>query len=128
MLEKCYNPDDPGWPSWGGRGIGVVEEWRGALGIIQFVEDMGERPKGHALGVIDVYDDFGPFNCEWVPHGHWYRKKRWLNPITWDGRTQGLLLWAEELGIAYKTLKWRIAHWGNDWERIMNPAPGGGQE
>ena len=46
MLSRCYNPDDPGYASEGGRGIAVHDAWNPARGgsFANFYRDMGPMP------------------------------------------------------------------------------------
>lgn len=34
MLSRCYNPNDPKYPDYGGRGIVVCDEWLGGKGFL----------------------------------------------------------------------------------------------
>ena len=49
MKQRCYDPGDPGYPYYGGRGITVCQRWLDDFW--NFVEDMGERPEGFTLTV-----------------------------------------------------------------------------
>ena len=64
MIQRCLNPQRPGFRYWGGRGIIVCESWR-VFG--NFLADMGERPLGTTL---DRYPDnngnYEPGNCRWA--------------------------------------------------------------
>jgi len=44
MIARCYDPEHPLYPTHGGRGITVCEQWRGENGFQQFLEDMGPCP------------------------------------------------------------------------------------
>lgn len=65
MISRCYNTNNPRYKDWGGRGIKVCDRWRHSF--LNFLEDMGERPKGMTL---DRYPDpngnYEPGNCRWA--------------------------------------------------------------
>lgn len=62
MRERCNNPKNSHYPSYGGRGISYPEEWNNFEG---FFEDMGVRPEGTTLDRIDVDKNYSKENCKW---------------------------------------------------------------
>ena len=116
MLNRCQNPNVPHYYRYGGRGIVVVERW---LSFEQFKADMGECPPGHS---IDRYPDkdgpYSPENTRWATPKQQGRNQRSNRVLTHDGRTQTLVEWAEEFGIASRTL-WVRLHRGWTMEQAL---------
>jgi hypothetical protein len=72
MIGRCNRPNDPGYKHYGGRGIRICERWSGGSkgvqsneGFLNFIRDMGPRPKGMSLDRINVQGHYEPTNCKW---------------------------------------------------------------
>lgn len=76
MLERCRNPNAPNYYLYGGRGIGVCEQWQGPNGFPQFLRDMGERVSGYTIDRIDGDGNYEPGNCRWATAKQQSRNRR----------------------------------------------------
>lgn len=110
MMSRCYSPDDPAYPDYGGRGIKVCERWRD---LAIFVEEL---PQGYFPGAemdrIDNDGDYEPGNIRWVTRQQNTDNRRSGHRLTYKRRTQSLTKWAEETGINLGTLWTRVNEFG----------------
>lgn len=105
MLQRCLNPSNDRYESYGGRGITVCDRWRK---YENFRDDMGERPKGTTLDRIDVNGNYEPGNCRWASHGEQSRNTRRSVFIEVYGERMILQDAAAKYGICPKSLGMRI--------------------
>ena len=110
MKSRCYNPNNKSYYDYGGRGIKVCEKWKDDLQSfyddVSKLEHFGE--KGYTLDRINNDADYEPNNVRWATKSEQNTNKRNNINITYNGKTQCLKLWAEELNIPYLTLYKRI--------------------
>ncbi len=117
MIQRCINPNNKDYPSYGGRGIAVCKRWRK---FENFLEDMGEHPgKEYSIDRIDNNKGYCKSNCRWATKKQQMRNKRDSYLITHEGKIQLLIEWAEDFNIPYKTLWDRIQKLGWSIERAL---------
>lgn len=106
MKTRCTNPSSKNYPTYGGRGIKVCERWLHSFE--NFLENMGEKPNGLTLERMNNNGDYTPENCKWATRKEQCNNTRRNRFILFNGRSQTLAQWAEEIGISSPTLCKRL--------------------
>jgi hypothetical protein len=107
MNKRCTNKNDPMYYLYGGSGVSVCDEW---YSFEQFYADMGKRPKGCSLDRIDGSKGYSADNCRWATPREQAlnRSTTKHDSISYNGKTQALTEWADELGVKASVLYARI--------------------
>lgn len=63
MIQRCNNEKNKSFHNYGGRGIKVCKRW---LKFENFLEDMGEPPKGLSIERINNDKGYSLQNCKWA--------------------------------------------------------------
>ena len=88
------------------RGIGIDPRWEASFQ--EFYNDMGQKPEGMTLDRIDNDKGYSKENCRWATVLTQARNKSTNLVITFNGKTQTAVEWAEELNINPITFYSRI--------------------
>lgn len=97
MLNATTNPRNPHYATIGGKGITMCDRWLEDPRNI--LEDMGPCPgPDYELRRIDKPKGYNKSNCRWVKRQN----------LTFRGRRQTIVAWAEEVGMKYSTLWMRL--------------------
>lgn len=110
MVQRCTNPNSHNYKYYGGAGVTICDRWLGENGFKHFLEDMGVKPsKSHSL---DRYPDnkgiYTKSNCRWATQKEQQNNKTNNRIILFNGKSQTLSQWAEELQIPKTTLSTRL--------------------
>lgn len=95
MRHRCNNPNNRSYEDYGGRGITVDPAWSK---FSVFLADMGLRPPNKSLDRKNVNLGYTPENCRWATRREQLLNRRIVKLYEFNGRSQPLVLWAEELG------------------------------
>lgn len=108
MINRCYNPNNPRFKHYGGRGITVCDSW-----LTSFLEfQKWSMNNGYAYNLtIDRRDNnlsYSPENCQWITNQKQQLNRSNNRNITHKGETKTITEWANENGLHVKTLQGRI--------------------
>jgi len=105
MKSRCDSRTDRQYKYYGGRGIAYNPKWSK---FENFLADMGEAPQGLTIERVNVNGSYCKENCVWATDKQQANNTRRNVFITYQGKTQTIAQWADELGIKYVTLQARL--------------------
>lgn len=117
MKSRCYAPSGKD-NTYQKNGVQVCPRWRNSFEA--FFEDMGPRPgSDYSIERVDVYGDYCPENCTWIPLSDQSKNRRFCLVYTINGETHNLKEWSRICGIKYTTVYMRIFRSGWSVEKSL---------
>lgn len=107
MKTRCYNKHHISYKDYGGRGIKICNEWLNDFMKFYNWAIANGYNDNLTIDRIDVNGNYEPSNCRWADRTTQSNNTRRCIYITYNGKTQTIAQWAEELGINYNTLRAR---------------------
>lgn len=106
MMTRCTNPKASNFKHYGARGIYVCGRWQK---FSNFIRDMGARPSSrHTIERKNSDGNYEPSNCRWATRKEQANNRRSNRMITFNGKTQSVSMWADEVGISAETIRQRL--------------------
>lgn len=122
MRSRCENTANKDYHHYGGRGISVCDEWKS---FEAFYRDMGPRPSPkHTIERMENSLGYSKANCVWATRKKQSRNTRRNRILTFDGITQSVPDWADQLGISQKILHFRLRAGWTVEDTLTIPANG----
>jgi len=119
MNSRCYYPKAQYYKNYGGRGIKVCDRWRNKInGLENFINDMGDRPKGYSLDRKDNNKDYSPRNCRWATNTQQCRNRTNNRLFEYKGVSRSIAEWCEIYKIKYSSFYSRTVR-GWSIEKIL---------
>ena len=106
MMNRCDSPKNKRYACYGGRGISYDPCWKV---FDNFVADMGICPDGMSIDRKNNNLGYSKENCRWATSTDQARNRRSTKFLTYNGETLPVVVWAEKVGIRYKTLWYRLS-------------------
>ena len=108
MKGRCHRENTQAFPSYGGRGIAVCDEWKTDFSAFyEWAMANGYRDD-LTIDRIDNDKEYSPNNCRWVATEIQANNKRSNVVIEYKGEQHTLAEWSKILGIKYATLRKRL--------------------
>lgn len=108
MIYRCYHEKHQSYKWYGGRGIGVCDEWINDYQSFKKWAYLNGYVDGLSLDRIDVNGNYCPQNCRWVQRKEQASNTSRNRLITYNGQTKTLTQWSEQTGIGYSCLQTRL--------------------
>lgn len=119
MKSRCTNPNDKRFKYYGGRGIKVCEEWMSSFSL--FYDHIGPKPtEKHTLDRINGNLGYEPGNVRWATISEQNNNSRNNHNITFNGKTQNIQRWSEDLCVARDIIYDRIIRSGWSIEKALS--------
>lgn len=119
MKARCYNKNDVRYARYGGRGINVCDEWKQSFDAFKHWALANGYQEGLTLDRINNDEGYYPNNCRWVCTAVQNNNRGVSINITYDGKTQNLKDWCNELGVPYMRVWQRIKKYGYSFEEAI---------
>ena len=126
MKQRCKRVKATGRDGSNYLKITYTNEWENFSSFKEWSINNGYK-EGLSLDRIDVHKPYQPDNCRWVEWKVQSRNKTNTKWITWNGKTQSMADWADEIGFEVDTLKSRLLR-GWSVERAFTEPLGTGRK
>jgi hypothetical protein len=119
MKGRCYNPNNHNYARYGARGICVCDEWKASFEEFYMWAMNNGYEDGMSIDRIDNNGNYCPDNCRWADIKTQNNNRRISLMYTYNGKTQNLSSWCEELGLPYLRTWQRIVQYGYSFEEAI---------
>ena len=108
IKSRCYNKNDKSYKDYGGRGIGICEEWLEDFAkFYQWSLENGYQ-KGLEIDRIDNDKDYSPDNCRWTNRTVQANNRRTNRHLTCRGKTLTVAEWSRISGVSQSLIWTRV--------------------
>lgn len=127
IKRRCYQPYEPKYDRYGGRGIKMCDEWRDDYSAfmkwaIENGYDSNAERGECTIDRIDNNADYCPENCRWVSMTVQANNRESNHCISYNGETHTIAEWAEKANMPYARLAQRITRYGYSIEKALDMA------
>lgn len=99
MKERCYNKHNKHYKDYGARGIIICNEWKDDFQAFYDWSINNGYKDNLTIDRIDNNKGYSPSNCRWVNAKTQANNRRSNIYLTYNGKTQTISQWSDELGI-----------------------------
>lgn len=120
MKQRCLNPNNPKYKSYGGRGIKVCNEWSTFKRFEIWAKENGYR-EGLSIDRIDNNKGYTPENCRWVNRITQQNNMRSNHFLEYSNERHTISEWSRLLKIDRATLNNRIKKGWDIEQALFSP-------
>lgn len=121
MIERCNSKGSKDYAYYGGRGIGVCDQWATFEGFRDDMWASYQDAGSTTLERINVNGNYEPQNCVWASRLDQANNKRNNRVITLYEKTQTLAQWAAFLGVPRERIRDRLRLGWNIEDALLEP-------
>jgi hypothetical protein len=109
MCERCKNPNFVHFDNYGGRGIGVYQEWAESYDSFRIWALSNGYRNDLTLDRIDNDSDYTPDNCRWATPKEQANNRRSNRLLLFNGETRNIEGWCKITGLPRHIVDGRLA-------------------
>ncbi len=114
MKGRCYNPNDPVYKNWGGRGITICDDWKNDFSCFYNWAINNGYMENLTIDRIDNDGNYEPDNCRWASQKQQSSNRRSNINIKIGNETKTLMEWCEIFKLPYTTVNMRYRRMRGD--------------
>lgn len=111
MKQRCNNPNNTVYHRYGQRGIDVCDEWKNSFDAFSEWAYNNGYNDSMTIDRIDNDGNYCPENCCIASWKDQANNRSDNHIISFNGKTQTLAQWSDELGVDARTLWARLKKW-----------------
>lgn len=120
MLNRCYDKNYWAYKYYGEKGVKVCDEWSKDFVDFKNWSILNGYSDNLTIDRIDNSKGYSPENCKWSTRKEQANNRSFCKKIEYQGKTQTLMQWCEELGLNYKRTYARLYKCGWTFERAIS--------
>lgn len=121
MKARCYNPKKNYYGIYGGRGIGMCDEWHRSFEAFRDWALANGYNDSLTIDRINTDGDYCPENCRWSTIKEQSNNKRNNVFITYNGETRTIAQWSEITGFPFHVIRKRYVEGWNTEDVLLKP-------
>lgn len=119
MKNRCYCKGETSYKYYGAKGVTVCDEWRNDFKAFYDWTISHGYSDELTLDRVDVNGNYEPTNCRWITMKEQSRNKSNNRYLSYNGKTQCIVDWANEVKIDRRTITRRIDIFGWSVEKAL---------
>lgn len=120
MINRCYDKNYWAYKYYGAKGVTICDEWLNDF--VEFKNWALSNGYSDSLTIDRIDNDNGylPENCKWSTRKQQANNRSFCKKIEYQGKSQTLMQWCEELGLNYKRTHSRLYKCGWTFEKAIS--------